>query len=84
MSAAEVAMDQLKVQAVLDWPLQKTIKAVRIFLGLAGYYRRFIRNFGAIAVPLTTLLKKEAFRWSDDAAQAFRTLQHALTTAPVL
>jgi hypothetical protein len=53
---------------------------VRGFLGLAGYYRRFIRNFGAIAA----LLKKEAFHWSDDAAQAFRTLQHALTTVPVL
>jgi hypothetical protein len=80
ISTAEVAMDQLKVHAVLDWPLPKTIKAVRGFLGLAGYYRRFIRNFGAIAA----LLKKEAFRWSDDAAQAFRTLQHSLTTAPVL
>jgi hypothetical protein len=47
---------------------------MRGFLKLAGYYRRFIRNFGAIAAPLTALLKKEAFRWNDDVAQAFQTL----------
>jgi hypothetical protein len=84
ISAEGVAMDKIKVQAVLDWPVPSSAKAVRGFLGLAGYYRRFIRNFGAIAAPLTALLKKEGFRWNDDAAAAFRALQQALTTAPVL
>jgi transposase InsO family protein len=84
ISADGVAMDKLKVQAVLDWPVPKSARAVRGFLGLAGYYRRFIRNFGVIAAPLTALLKKEGFRWSEDAARAFRALQTALTTAPVL
>jgi hypothetical protein len=77
-------MDQLKVQAVLDWPLPKTVKVVRGFLGVAGYYCRFIRNFFTVAAPLTALLKKEAFRWNDATAQAFRALQQALTMAPVL
>jgi hypothetical protein len=84
ISGDGVAMDRSKVQAVLDWPVPKTVRAVRGFLGLAGYYRRFIRDFGAIAAPLTALLRKEGFRWSDEAAAAFRKLQHALTAAPVL
>jgi len=75
-------MDKQKVQAVLDWP-PKSPRAVRGFLGLAGYYRRFIRDFGTIAAPLTALLK-EGFRWNEEAARAFQTLQRALTTAPVL
>ncbi len=84
ISAAGVAMDRSKVQAVLDWPQPKNARAVRGFLGLAGYYRRLIRDFGTIAVPLTALLRKEGFRWSDDATAAFRQLQQALTAAPVL
>jgi hypothetical protein len=47
---------------------------MRAFLGLAGYYRQFIRDYDAVAVPLTKLLRKEAFRWSDVAEMAFRAL----------
>jgi hypothetical protein len=49
-----------------------------------GYYRQFIKDFGKTAAPLNVMLKKEGFRWTDDAERAFRALQHALTTAPVL
>jgi hypothetical protein len=84
ISEASVAMDAQKMQAVLDWPLLRTVRAVRGFLGLAGYYRRFIKDYGAIATPLTTLLCKDSFRWSPEVEKAFRTLQRALTTAPVL
>jgi hypothetical protein len=69
---------------VLEWPLLKSPRAVRGFLGLAGYYRRFIRDFGTTAAPLTALLRKEGFTWNEDAERAFRALQRVLTTAPVL
>jgi hypothetical protein len=77
-------MDREKVQAVLDWPWPKSARAVRGFLGLAGYYHRFIKDFGTIAAPLMALLWKEGFRWNDQKARVFQDLQHALTSAPVL
>ena len=61
ISAAGVAMDLAKVQAIHDWPAPRSPRAVRGFLGLAGYYCKFVHNFGAIAAPLTALLKKEGF-----------------------
>jgi hypothetical protein len=82
ISADGVAMDGEKVQVVLSWPPPTTIPAVRSFLGLADYYQRFIKDYGATAAPLTQLLRKDSFRWSAEAA--FRALQWALTTAPVL
>jgi hypothetical protein len=54
------------------------------FLGLAGYYRKFIHNFGVIAAPLTQLLRKEGFKWTEAAESAFAALKTALTEAPVL
>jgi hypothetical protein len=54
-------MDVTKVQVVLDWPRPRSVRDVRGFMGLTGYYRRFIKNYGAIAEPLTRLLRKGAF-----------------------
>ena len=63
----------------------QTVKEVRSFLGLAGYYRRFIENFSKIAKPLTSLLEKNvAFIWTDERQMAFDELKKRLTTAPVL
>jgi hypothetical protein len=84
ISAAGVAMDPAKVQAVLDWPQPHSSHAVRGFLGLAGYYCKFVHDYGLIAAPLTALTKKDGFSWSTETAAAFQALKQAVTTAPVL
>jgi hypothetical protein len=84
ISANGVAMDGDKVEAVASWPEPRSARGVRGFLGLAGYYHKFIRDFGSIAAPLTRLLRKEAFAWTPEAAEAFAALKRALSTGPVL
>ncbi|XP_071674258.1 uncharacterized protein [Lolium perenne] len=84
ISADGVAMDADKVAAVVAWPTPQSPRALRGFLGLAGYYRRYIQDFGLIAAPLTRLLRRDAFSWDEEAATAFAALQRALTTGPVL
>uniref|UniRef100_J3KY79 Reverse transcriptase domain-containing protein n=1 Tax=Oryza brachyantha TaxID=4533 RepID=J3KY79_ORYBR len=67
-----VSTDPEKVKAVVDWPVPKNLKQLRGFLGLAGYYRKFVKNFGVISKPLTNLLRKsKGFHWDDRATQAF-------------
>ncbi|KAK1644564.1 hypothetical protein QYE76_062369 [Lolium multiflorum] len=84
ISADGVAMDADKVAAVAAWPTPRSPRALRGFLGLAGYYRKFIREFGLIASPLTRLLRRDAFAWDDEATAAFEALKVDLTTGPVL
>jgi len=79
-----VAMDADKVAAVASWPAPRSVRGLRGFLGLAGYYRKFIREFGLIAAPLTRLLRRDAFTWDAEADEAFQVLKHALTMGPVL
>ncbi|PNX78745.1 retrotransposon-related protein, partial [Trifolium pratense] len=79
-----VSMDKDKVQAVLEWPIPGNVKQLRGFLGLTGYYRRFIKSYAKIASPLTDLLKKEAYEWNVNAEMAFQQLKAAITSAPVL
>ncbi|XP_010418845.1 PREDICTED: uncharacterized protein LOC104704456 [Camelina sativa] len=73
-----------KVNAVADWPTPSNVKQLHGFFGFAGYYRRFVKNFGTIARPLTVLTKKDAFLWSQEASAAFKSLKDALCQAPVL
>nr|AAM01049.1 putative polyprotein [Oryza sativa Japonica Group]ABB47061.1 retrotransposon protein, putative, Ty3-gypsy subclass [Oryza sativa Japonica Group] len=85
ISAKGVAVDPETVTAVTDWKQPKTVTQVRSFLGLAGYYRRFIENFSKIARPMTQLLKKEEkFVWSPQCEKAFQTLKEKLVSSPVL
>lgn len=64
-------MDVDKVWAVVSWSTPRSTRELRGFLRLAGYYHKFILNFGVVAAPLTKLLKKEAFSWSEGANSAF-------------
>ena len=85
VSGEGVAADPEKVQAIREWPRPTTVTEVRSFLGLAGYYRKFVKDFSSIAKPLTKLTGKGVpFLWVEETEKAFKKLKEALTTAPVL
>jgi hypothetical protein len=74
-----------KVHAVSYWPVPDNVKELRSFLGLVSYYRKFVKHFGIISMPLTELLKKDSvFVWTLDQEVAFQTLKSVLVQAPVL
>ena len=79
-----VAVDLEKIKAITSWPQPVTVKQLKGFLGLAGYYKKFIKNYGAIAKPLTDLLKKDNFCWTELALTSFQQLKQVLSTPPVL
>jgi hypothetical protein len=85
ISQEGISVDPEKVQEVMDWKPPTTVRQIRSFLGLAGYYRRFIPDFSRIAKPMTELLKKGVkYDWSQKCEDAFHALKQHLTTAPVL
>ncbi|WVZ70564.1 hypothetical protein U9M48_019223 [Paspalum notatum var. saurae] len=85
LSEKGVAVDPSKVECVLNCKQPETVTEIRSFLGLAGYYRRFIKDFSKTAKPMTSLTKKNAkYSWSPNCEEAFQSLKRSLTTAPVL
>ena len=84
ISKGVVSMDASNVSCVEAWPTPSSIKELRGFLGLIGYYRRFIWDYEALARPFTDLLKKSSFQWSSSAQLAFDSLKHAMITTSVL
>lgn len=85
MSSQGVATDLAKISVVSKWKSPTNVKEVRSFLGLAGYYQRFVCNFGVIARPLFHFLKKGVpFLWTPPSETAFKVLKQQLISAPVL
>ncbi|XP_061947386.1 uncharacterized protein LOC133670792 [Populus nigra] len=85
VSSKGIFVDPQKVEAVLRWERPTTVTEIRSFLGLAGYYRRFIEGFSMIATPLTRLTRKNIrWEWSKKCEESFQELKRRLTTAPVL
>uniref|UniRef100_A0A8R7UJW3 Reverse transcriptase domain-containing protein n=1 Tax=Triticum urartu TaxID=4572 RepID=A0A8R7UJW3_TRIUA len=72
------------VEAIINWPTPQNVTHLRSFLGLAGYYGRFVQNYGLICKPLFEALKKEGFQWTDTQMAAFQQLKDRMTSAPVL
>ena len=85
VSKRGIAVDPTKVEAVMEWKQPTTVTEIRSFLGLAGYYRRFIKGVSQIALPMTKLTRKDTpFVWTPECEESFQTLKKKLTTAPVL
>ncbi|GMJ04800.1 hypothetical protein HRI_004149200 [Hibiscus trionum] len=85
VSARGIQVDPSKIEAIVSWKQPKNVSEIRSFLGLAGYYRRFVEGFSIIATPLTKLLRKDVpFIWTNAQRDSFEKLKIALTQAPVL
>ena len=85
VSQKGVETDPKKIKDVKEWPIPRRVKDVRSFLGLTGYYRRFIKDYGSIAKPLHELTEKNtAFEWTKARNEAFEKLKVALTSSPIL
>lgn len=83
-SGQGISTDPTKIEVVRNWPTPKSVKHLRGFLGLTGYYRKFVKNYRSTSKPLMTLLKKDSFKWTKDAFKAFSAFKEAMVAAPVL
>jgi hypothetical protein len=79
-----VKVDPNKIKDMMDWTIPKTLKNIIGFLGLIGYYCKFVRNYGRITTPLMTLTKKDAFSWTPEATKYFEQLKGVMCKAPIL
>jgi hypothetical protein len=77
-------VDPKKIEAMQDWPRPKTLNRLHVFLGLTGYYQKFVKNYGKIVAPLTTLLKNNAFTWTPKTDQSLQALKDTMCMNPVL
>ena len=85
VSGEGIKVDSKKIEAVLNWEPPKNVPELRSFLGLAGYYRRFVKGFSIIATPLTKILRKHVeYKWTEACQSSFEQLKAKLTTTPVL
>ena len=85
VSEEGIRVDPWKIKVIIEWKPPKNVTEVRSFLGLAGYYRRFIKGFSMTAVPMTRLLQKNVkFEWSEKCQASFEKLKSFLTEAPIL
>ena len=83
--ASGVSVDSEKVEVVMSWERPKSVFEIQSFLGLVGYYRRFIEEFSQLAAPMTRLTRKEVkFEWNDSCEKAFQELKRRLTLALIL
>lgn len=85
ISGDGISVDPAKIQAIVDWPAPKNVSEVRSFMGLAGYYCKFVENFSRVAYPITSLQRKgNKFIWSEKCEEALKTIKYKLTSAPIL
>ena len=85
MSKDGISVDPSKFEAILNWERPKNVCEIRSFLGLTGYYRRFVEGFARLATPMTQLTRKDMkFIWNDECELAFEELKRRLTSGPIL
>jgi len=85
VSKEGISVDRSKIHAVKNWPVLKTVTVIKSFIGLAGYYRRFVQDFSKIAAPLKMLTRKgERYIWTEECTIVFEQLKERLITAPIL
>lgn len=84
ISQEGVSIDTDKIKSMTQWPIPRSVKELSGFLGLTGYYRKFIKGYAKIAGPLTDQLKKDQYRWTEEATVAFQTLKQAMVRALIL
>ena len=85
MSKDRIYVDPDKIKAITQWPIPKNVTDIRSFMGITGYYQKFIEGFSKIVYPINSLQKKgKRFEWAEKCMEIFNKLKHLLTTSPIL